>query len=252
MMGLFICIFGQISVVIFNIVDYNTEKHDKKLFKDLKEDSTQTQEEEEAFKLSDMKNLSLKYWLTSASMNFIYIATIDSITIGSKQLQDRYGFDSEQAGYLTTIPYLIAGISSLPLGWFVEKFGYKDATALIGSIFIIGGHLLSLFMPECNQCSLSVVPMILYGLAYSTYAVVLWGNIAFFVEEKFLGTAYGILTVITNTGTALVPPLLGFIKENTEDYGQGYMFVEVFFIACSVIQLLLNLWVQVLAKREKK
>jgi len=54
-----------------------------------------------------------------------------------------------------------------------------------------------------------LVPLILQGLAYTTYAVVLWGSIPYMVEGRTLGTAFGITCVCQNIGTLLVPIILG-------------------------------------------
>lgn len=69
------------------------------------------------------------------------------------------------------------------------------------------------------------------GICYSTYATVQWAIIPYLIEEKFLGTAFGILTVIQNLGTAVIPPLDGVIKDQTADINGGYTWVEVFFVS---------------------
>ena len=53
------------------------------------------------------------------------------------------------------------------------------------------------------------------GITYSTYATVQWAIIPYLVEEKLLGTAFGVLTVMYNVLTVVIPPINGFIKDRT-------------------------------------
>ena len=85
---------------------------------------------------------------------------------------------------------------------------------IIGSAIMTGAHIfqISILGIECEQgspCHISLVPLILQGLAYTTYAVVLWGSIPYMVEGRTLGTAFGITCVCQNIGTLLVPIILG-------------------------------------------
>jgi len=66
---------------------------------------------------------------------------------------------------------------------------------------------------------MSLVPLILLGLSYTTYAVVLWGSLPYMVEARTLGTAFGICTSFQNFGTVIAPPIIGWINQETEDIG---------------------------------
>jgi hypothetical protein len=77
-------------------------------------------------------------------------------------------------------------------GWFVDKFGYRMTLTGIGSICNLLSHLNYLLMSDCDKCVLSITPMILQSITYTTYAVVVWGYFPYIVEARFLGTAFGI------------------------------------------------------------
>lgn len=85
---------------------------------------------------------------------------------------------------------------------------------------------------------ISVLPLVLLGLSYAAYAVVLWGSLPYMVEARMLGAAFGICTVFQNLGTAISPPILGFIEDATKDIYDGYLWVEFFFTSCSVLSFL--------------
>ena len=83
----------------------------------------------------------------------------------------------------------------------------------------------------------SLGPLVILGLSYTTYAVVLWGALPYMVEARTLGTAFGICTMFQNLGTVIAPPIIGLIQVKTEnlkssEYGYGY--VELFFIVISI------------------
>lgn len=41
---------------------------------------------------------------------------------------------------------------------------------------------------------MAIVPLVLQGISYTAYAVVLWGALPYMVEARALGTAFGICT----------------------------------------------------------
>lgn len=57
--------------------------------------------------------------------------------------------------------------------------------------------------------------------------------VAFVVPEHQLGTAYGFMQSIQNLGLAVISIIAGMILDT-----RGYLFLEVFFIACVSLSLL--------------
>ena len=48
-------------------------------------------------------------------------------------------------------------------------------------------------------------PLVGQGLAYSIFAAALWPSVPYAVEEQYVGTAYGVMTAVQNTGLATFP-----------------------------------------------
>ena len=71
------------------------------------------------------------------------------------------------------------------------------------------------------------------GTLYSLLACALWPMVAFVVPEHQLGTAYGFMQSIQNHGLAVISITAGMILDT-----RGYLFLEVFFIACVSFSLL--------------
>lgn len=152
---------------------------------------------EEEFRCEDLQSLEAPFWLTCFSCCCTYIAIINQIVIGSGLLQDRFSYSEVEAGRYFQIPYMIAAVFSPFLGLFVDKYGHRMSITLLGSLIMIFAHFYELVLPSaptCDRCWASLGPLVLLGLSYTTYAVVLWGALPYMVEARALGTAFGICT----------------------------------------------------------
>lgn len=75
-----------------------------------------------------------------------YIPFLDN---ANKLLQVRFCYSQVTAGRNITVTYLVVGIFGIPLGWFVDKVGFKRYFAIVGmSVFAIG-HFIILLFPQC-------------------------------------------------------------------------------------------------------
>ena len=105
---------------------------------------------------------------------------------------------------------------------------------------MIVAHFMQLFLSDCDKCGSSVVPLVLLGVSYAIYAAAIWGGLPYLVEQKTLGSAFGIVNVAENLGTIIAPPIMGRIeKTTTRDH--GFFWVQIFLTACSVLSLVFNL-----------
>ena len=78
------------------------------------------------------------------------------------------------------------------------------------------------------------------GLGYSVFAAVIWPSVAYVVDSKALGTAYGVVTALQNFGLFAIPLLVGGVHEATAQWRllpasitppQPWAGVELFFAA---------------------
>jgi MFS family permease len=95
-------------------------------------------------------------------------------------------------------------------GWFVDTKG-KSATLMIwGSILLIIVHLtLSL------TTLIPYIPIFILGIAFSLVPAAMWPAVSKIVEEKRLGTAYGLMFSIQNLGLFAFPILAGKVLDLT-------------------------------------
>jgi MFS family permease len=57
------------------------------------------------------------------------------------------------------------------------------------------------------------VPMAMMGIAFSLVPAVMWPSVAYIVEDRRLGTAYGLMTMIQNIGLAGFNLVIGWAND---------------------------------------
>jgi len=146
----------------------------------------------------------------------------------------------------------VSAVISPFMGIFVDRYGYRMIIIVMGAVLMILAHFLYLVMPDCHQCTLSVVPLVLLGISYTTYAIVLFGALPYIVDEKLLGSAFGLCGSFQNIGTFIAPIIITWITGESDNPNKihNYNWILCFFIAISAIALLLNLLIYFIYKKE--
>ena len=81
-------------------------------------------------------------------------------------------------------------------------------------------------------------PIFILGISFSIVPAALWSSIPILVEEKRLGTAFGLVTLIQNIGLTAVPWLAGRI---TDLSGGEYKNTMLLFSTLGVFGLIFSL-----------
>lgn len=184
---------------------------------------------------------STSFWLLTGSCVLTYMAVFPYIQNCSDLLQKKYGFDKVRAGELFGVPYIISAIISPFLGAAIDKFGKRAFLICMSSIMLLIGFGASMMMPECHQCYNEMYPLMFTGIGYSIYASAIWGSIPYVVSPNAVGTAYGLATSIQNIGLCTAPALVGYIRDSTREIDHGFFYMNVFFVAISLLGLVLNM-----------
>uniref|UniRef100_A0A673H6M9 Lysosomal dipeptide transporter MFSD1 n=1 Tax=Sinocyclocheilus rhinocerous TaxID=307959 RepID=A0A673H6M9_9TELE len=157
----------------------------------------------EVIKLTDVKDFPFSLWLIFIIFSVLFISKIN-------------------------IVYIISAPASPLLGFMVDRTGRNVLWVMLAVATTLLSHMMLAFTfwnPWIAMC--------LLGLSYSLLACALWPMVAFVVLEHQLGTAYGFMQSIQNLGLALMSMAAGSILDL-----KGYLFLEVFFIACLCLALL--------------
>ncbi|MFA6569698.1 MAG: MFS transporter [Bacteroidota bacterium] len=125
-------------------------------------------------------------------------------------LHNKFGVSIGLSGFLTSLIIWGTIVFTPIFGALVDKFGKRASVMLLGSLLLVFVHLvlsLTTLTPY--------IAMFVLGIAFSLVPAAMWPAVALIVEEKRLGTAYGIMASIQNIGLALFPTLAGFILDQT-------------------------------------
>jgi MFS family permease len=95
-------------------------------------------------------------------------------------------------------------------GWFVDKRGRRATLMIAGSAMLLASHLI-LSLTNLTP----YVAMFVLGIAFSLVPAAMWPSVPLLVNEKRLGTAYGLMTSIQNLGLFAFPILAGWITDRT-------------------------------------
>ncbi|XP_064441864.1 major facilitator superfamily domain-containing protein 1 isoform X6 [Mirounga angustirostris] len=182
----------------------------------------------EVIKLTDVKDFSLPLWLIFIICVCYYVAVFPFIGLGKVFFIEKFGFSSQAASAINSVVYVISAPMSPIFGLLVDKTGKNIIWVLCAVVTTLAAHVMlafTLWNPWIAMC--------LLGLSYSLLACALWPMVAFVVPEHQLGTAYGFMQSIQNLGLAIISIIAGMILDT-----RGYLFLEVFFIACVSLSLL--------------
>lgn len=169
-------------------------------------------EKADAFSFGDIVSiLSNRAYLYIAILCLtFYSAVFPFLAFAPDFFSDKFGFTDVQSGQITSLLPIATAFFTPFFGWLIDRKG-KSATAMIfGSTALFLVHLLF---------SLTTIPpylpMILLGIAFSLVPAAMWPTMVKLVDEKQIGTAYGLMYSIQNLGLWGFPLLAGYILDMT-------------------------------------
>ena len=83
-------------------------------------------------------------------------------------------------------------------GIFIDRKGLRASLMILGSLMIVPVYLVMNYVPIDPRWMTAIM-----GIAFSLVPAAMWPSVALIVEERRLGTAYGLMTMIQNIGLTL-------------------------------------------------
>ncbi|XP_051521161.1 major facilitator superfamily domain-containing protein 1 isoform X1 [Myxocyprinus asiaticus] len=212
------CLFSLICALVLGFLDKRAERI-------LNKEQGKTGE---VIKLTDVKDFPISLWLIFIICVGYYVAIFPFIGLGQVFFIEKFTFTPVQARAINSVVYIISAPASPLLGFLVDKTGRNIMWVLLAVFTTLISHMMLAFTLWNPWIAMSFL-----GLSYSLLACALWPMVAFVVAEHQLGTAYGFMQSIQNLGLALISMAAGSILDS-----KGYLFLEVFFIACICLALI--------------
>ena len=152
-----------------------------------------------------------------------YSAIFPFQTFAIKFFIEAHGTTREYGGFLSSLITLFAMVFTPLFGYMVDRLGKRSLFMMYGSLLLVPVYLMMAYtgIPL-------LVPMAMMGIAFSLVPAVMWPSVAYIVEERKLGTAYGLMTMIQNIGLfgfnvmiGRANDIAGASAQNPEGYALG-------------------------------
>jgi len=181
---------------------------------------------EEKIVVKDIWKLNAAFWLISLLCVTFYSAIFPFANHAPRFLQMKFGLTAAQGGRYTSLIMTASMIFTPILGFLVDKLGHRGKIMLVGSLMLIPAHLL---------LGLTALPpalsFIILGISFSLVPAAMWPAIPILVQEKFLGTAFGIIAWIQMFGLFIFPWLAGRVVDAS---GGDYTNMELMFASLGI------------------
>jgi MFS family permease len=132
-------------------------------------------------------------------------------------LHNKFHLTLKLSGILSSLIIWGTIVFTPVFGLYVDKRGRRASLMFYGSGMLIFVHLI-LALTRLTP----FVAMFILGIAFSLVPAAMWPAVARVVEEKRLGTAYGVMTSIQNLGLFTFPILAGVITDKVNP-GRGIL-----------------------------
>lgn len=205
---------------------------------------------------SDIRKFNSSYWYVVLLCVTFYSAIFPFTALATDMFHDKWGLPlTSQAtgGFLaqvfdnflhmfSTSPgvtsiIIFASMVFAPFaGNLVDRIGKRATMMIVGSLMMIPAHLI-MGITHWNP----LPSMIVLGAAFVLVPAAMWPSVPLVVEEKRVGTAFGLMTAVQNLGLGLFPLLNGKLRDTTGTYtATQIMFASLGFAGLIFAVLLLR------------
>jgi MFS family permease len=158
--------------------------------------------------VKDFFKFNKSFWYITLLCVTFYSAIFPFRAFAVKFFMESHHVTREVAGSLISWLPLAAMIATPLIGLLVDYIGKRALLMTFGSILLLPVYLIMGY----TQISL-YFPVIMMGVAFSLIPAVMWPAVAYIVEEKRLGSAYALMTLIQQIGMALFPIVVGVAND---------------------------------------
>jgi MFS family permease len=217
------CLFS----VLCNLVFIAMDRHGEKVLKLSKPDAG------DKIVLSDIGKFNSSFWFVTLLCVTFYSAIFPFTALATDMFHDKWGIplvSASTGGFMAQIfdnfMHMFStapGITSIVIfasmvfapfaGDLVDRIGKRATLMVVGSLILIPAHLI-MGITHWNP----IPSMVMLGAAFVLVPAAMWPSVPLVVEEKRVGTAFGLMTAIQNLGLGLFPFLNGKLRDVTGTY----------------------------------
>jgi MFS family permease len=206
-----------ISVIIYVLMDTRA----RRLF------SLPEEQKQEKIIWSEIFSFKTSFWYITMLCVTFYAGIFPFQTFAVKFFIEHHGLTREAASFASSVIILASMIGTPLFGIYIDRKGKRASLMILGSLMIVPVYLVMAYAPIDPRWMTAIM-----GVAFSLVPAAMWPSVALIVEEKKLGTAYGLMTMIQNIGLTTFNILVGWANdistvEGVTDYSLGMWFFSI-------------------------
>jgi MFS family permease len=171
---------------------------------------------------SDLWRFDHSYWyIVGLCVTFYSVIFPFRSTFSIKYFQEAHGLSLERAGEINGDVFLAAIFATPLFGFLVDRVGKRSLFMALGSLALFPVFLILAYTSWDLWISTAMI-----GLAFSLVPAVMWPSVPYLVEERRLGTAYGLMTMLQNIGLTvcnLGAGMLNDFSRASAEHPSGYL-----------------------------
>jgi len=251
----FLCI-GFITFFIYTFMD-------KALDKEIGEDGAEEVSEE--FKVSDIVAiLTNPGFIAIAGLCVLFYSAIFPFQkFATDMLASKLDVDIKTASQYVSYFPIGAMVLTPFIGFYLDKWGKGASLMMYGAILLTVSHLIFALVPaESFTAPVALATIVILGVAFSLVPASMWPSLPKVVEDRYLGSAYGLTFWIQNMGLLGVPILIGWalsasnpgvseqIAAGVEGVKYNYMIPELIFAGFGLLAFLLSFYLKYIDRKK--
>jgi len=154
--------------------------------------------------IADIFKFGASYWYLVGLCFVFYSAIFPFETFAVKFFIDAHHTTRSLGGFLLSILTACTIFGTPLFGLLTDRIGKRALLMILGALMLTPAFLLMAY----SKVTL-YTPMAMMGVAFALVPAVIWPSVAYIVDQKTLGTALGLMTMIQNIGMASLNWLAG-------------------------------------------
>lgn len=193
--------------------------------------------------LSDIIGFGGRYWLVAGLCVAFYSSIFAFQSFATKFFIEAHGVPREEAGALLSYLPAVAMVGAPLFGLLVDRVGHRSLGLVCGALLMVPVYFLLL-----RRGLPLFYPMALMGIAFALIPAILWPEVAYLIEERRLGTAYSLITLLQQIVLFVVSSAVGWANDlahasakNLSGYAPGMYLLAALSILGFLFAVLLHL-----------
>ena len=194
---------------------------------------------------STLKGIDPAFWYLLGMATIFYAVVFPfRSTFSIEYFQNAKGLSLQDAGITNSWVFFAAIFATPIFGWVADRFGHKTGMLAMGMLALA----VSFAILGATSWALWVTTA-LVGVSYSLVPAVLWPAVTQLVDLRRLGAAFGLMTILQNSGMAVCNLVVGWLNDwgrAGPGHATGYLPMLWFFGLLSVLGffLIAGLWIR--------